>query len=253
MEPKIFDHNSYEYAAHARSAGGRNNGAYWYSKEIVENIIPRVRTDRNWVTINVPGRCYDHSVVFIHNNMFPGKYDWLRGYKDLVLVCGIQETVDNMKERLPMHQVIYLPLSVDLEYLEQFKREKTKDRCFAGRLEKKTDQVPSGCDIIANISRDELLEQMAEYKTVYAVGRCAIEAKVLGCKIGIYDPRFPKDIWEPIDNSDAAWILQRKLDKIDGITDQRKKELKDELAQLFKREKEIKKSLKDLEKEEICL
>lgn len=250
MEPKIFDHNSYEYAAYARRAGGRNNGAYWYSKEIVENIIPKVDTDRNWVTINVPGRCYDHSVVFIHNNMTSSKYDWLKQWKDLVLICGVRQTVDVMQERLPMHRVIYLPLSVDVKYVEQFKRKKTKDACFAGRLDKKTDQIPKGCDCIGNISRDELLPRIAEYRTVYAVGRCAIEAKILGAKIGIYDERFPDDIWEVVDNSEAAWMLQRMLDRIDGVTAEREKKLKDELEKLWEREKEIKRALKELEKEE---
>lgn len=246
---KIFNHDSYEYRNFARSNGGKNNGAYWYSKEITDNIIPRVQTDRNWVTINVAGRCFDHSVVFIHNNLNPSLYDWLKRYKDLVLVCGIETTRDTMQERFPMHQVIYLPLSVDVDYVKRFKRKKTKGACFAGRIEKKTDQVPKGCDVVANISRDELLERMAEYRTVYAVGRCAIEAKVLGCKIGIYDPRFPQDIWEIVDNSESAWILQRKLDKIDGITEQREKALKDELSALWKREKEIKQQLKALKEE----
>lgn len=247
---KIFSHESHEYAARARAKGGQNNGAYWYSKEIVENIIPKIDTDRNWVTINVPGRCFDHSVVFIHNNKTPEKYDWLRRYKDLILVCGVESTVDTMQKRLPMHQVIYLPLSVDVDYVKKFKRPKTKEACFAGRLDKKTDALPKGCDCIGNISRDELLPRIAEYRTVYAVGRCAIEAKVLGAKIGIYDPRFPEDIWGVVDNSEAAWVLQRKLDKIDGITADRKERLEEELASLKRREKEVKKALKELEKEE---
>lgn len=246
---KIFSHESHEYRARAAAKGGKNNGAYWYSREIVENIIPRVQTDRNWVTINVPGRCFDHSVVFVHNNLDPSRYDWLKRYKDLVLACGIESTTEVMRERFPMHQVIYLPLSVDVDYVKGFKREKTKDSCFAGRLDKKTDALPKGCDCIGNISRDELLSLIAEYRTVYAVGRCAIEAKVLGCKIGIYDPRFPQDIWGVVDNSEAAWILQRKLDKIDGITEQREKVLKDELSVLWKREKEIKQQLKALKEE----
>ena len=43
------------------------NGAYYYSKEIVENIIPHVRTNYNWVTINI-NKSLPHSIVFIHNN-----------------------------------------------------------------------------------------------------------------------------------------------------------------------------------------
>lgn len=120
-----------------------------------------------------------------------------------------------MQNRFPMHKAIYLPLSVDTKYVEQFKAKKTKDKCFAGRLEKRTSAIPAGCDILGGIPRDELLARMARYKTVYAVGRCAIEAKVLGCKIGIYDERFPEDIWEVYDTSEAILLLQKELDIID--------------------------------------
>ena len=52
---------------------------------------------------------------------------------------------------------------------------------------------------------------------MYAVGRSAIEAKCLGCRIKPYDKRFPDPrIWKVVDNKDAAKILQRELDKIDG-------------------------------------
>lgn len=216
MKPKIFDHNSREYSLTAMGIGeNRFNGAYYYSKEIVENIIPRIETDRNWVTINVSGRCYDHSIVFIHNNNLPQKYDWLRNYKDLVLVCGVPSTVSKIQERLPMHHAIYLPLSIDTEYVKKFKKKERRGACFAGRLDKKTDQIPKNCDILGNIPREELLEKMSNYYRVYAVGRCAIEAKALGCKIGIYDSRYPKDIWNVMDNETAALILQANLDMID--------------------------------------
>ena len=211
---KIFDHTSYEYRISSINPG-TNNGAYFYSKEIVENIIPRVKTDRNWVTIKVVGRCYDHSIVFIHNNNHPEWYDWLKHYKDLVLVCGVPDTVPKLQERLPMHHVIYLPLSIDTKYVKKFKTKKTKAACFAGRASKKTKDLPDNIDSIQNISRDELLAEIAKYKTVYGVGRVALEAKCLGAKIGIYDSRYPKDIWKVIDNADAALMLQEELDKID--------------------------------------
>ena len=44
-----------------------------------------------------------------------------------------------------------------------------------------------------------------------------IEAKVLGCEILPYDPRFPDpERWKVLDNRDAAVILQKQLDLIDG-------------------------------------
>ena len=61
---------------------------------------------------------------------------------------------------------------------------------------------------------------MAEYETVYAVGRTAIEAKILGCKLKAYDPRFPKvSRWKILDNKKAAKMLQEMLDEIDGTAE----------------------------------
>lgn len=255
--PKIFSHEAYEYIARCRAKGGRGNGAYWYSKEIVDNIIPKVETDRNWITVNIPGRCYDHSVIFIHNNLNANWYKWLNNYEDLVMVCSLDWAKENMEKVCPKHKAILLPLSVDVKHVEQFKTKKTKDAAYAGRLAKldmgvpeERRAIPKGIDILGGLERDDLLKAMAPYKTIYAVGRTAIEAKVLGCNIGIYNALCPEDIWEVIDNSEAAWILQRKLDIIDGVTADREKKLKDELAQLWEREKEIKRALEKLRKEE---
>ena len=64
--------------------------------------------------------------------------------------------------------------------------------------------------------REDLLPRLAVYKRCYAVGRCAIEAKILGCDILPYDRRFPDpSIWQVLDNLEAARILQEKLDEID--------------------------------------
>lgn len=218
----IFDHNSHEYQIRATKVG-LNHGCYYYSKEIVENIIPLVDTDRNWVTVNIPGRCWDHSIVFIHNNLNPNWYRWLKNYKDLVLVCSLPFAVENMKEICPDHKVILLPLSVDVKYVKQFRTKKTKDAAYAGRLAKLNKKVPAerraipdNVDILGGMSREELLKAMAPYRTVYAVGRTAIEAKILGAKIGIYNNLCPEDNWKVIDNRQAAVILQKKLDIIDG-------------------------------------
>lgn len=212
----IFDHNSPEYVRSTEYLGAsRYNGAYYYSIEIVQNIIPKVRTSRNWVTLNSPGCCFDHSVVFIHNNVNPRLYDWLAGYDDLVLVCGIPSTC---KKVAHLGKSVYLPLSIDTEYVRQFSCDKDRDACFAGRLEKaRENRMPQGVDVIGGMPRDELLAQVARYRRCYAVGRTAIEAACLGCEIKFYDQRFrDTSFWKVVDNSEAAEILQGILDGIDG-------------------------------------
>lgn len=215
----IIDHTHRDYLRKWEQIGaGKYNGAFYYSQEIVKNIIPNVETDRNWITVNVQGTGCDHAIVFVHNNAKPSNYDWLRKYDDLVLVCGIKETVKKVSH---LGRAIYLPLSIDVEYVEQFKVEnKTKEAAFVGRKSKlQYGSVPGGVEIISGLPREELLKTMAEFRTVYAVGRVAIEAVVLGCKLKAYDRRYPGvNRWRVIDNRDAARMLQVQLDKIDGRT-----------------------------------
>lgn len=210
----IIDHDYPPYRE-IWSGSGQNkwNGAFFYSKEIVKNIIPNVKTDRNWLTINTRGYCLNNSIVFIHNNKYPENYEWLKKYQNLILVCGIETTV---KKVARFGKAIYLPLSVDVADVEKYKAPKTKKVAFAGRPEKATWAV-GNCDRLQGIPRTELLKAMAQYEQVYAVGRVAIEAKILGCKVLPYDPRFPDpSIWKILDNRDAAKMLQKEIDKIDG-------------------------------------
>lgn len=215
----IIDHTHPAYIRKWQNAGlNQFNGAYYYSQEIVENIIPNIETSRNWITVNVKGVGCDHAIVFVHNNLHPENYEWLKfyGYKDLVLVCGIPETVEKVAH---LGKAIYLPISVDVDYVKQFRvEEKTKGTAFVGRPAKgKGLTLPDDIDYLEGLPREELLRTMAEYKTVYAVGRCAIEAKILGCKLKAYDPRFPKvSRWNILDNKDAVSMLQEELDRIDG-------------------------------------
>jgi hypothetical protein len=151
--------------------------------------------------------------VFIHNNLHPENYEWLSKYSDLILVCGIEETMPKVEH---LGQPIHLPLSVDVKEVRSHKRKKTKETAFAGRFSK-AENIPEHVDRLSGIPRSVLLDRMAEYKKVYAVGRTAIEAKVLGCEILPYDERFPDpERWKVLDNRDASKILQKELDKIDG-------------------------------------
>lgn len=212
----IIDHNRPEYQEIWKNSSNKYNGAFFYSKEIVENIIPKVNTDRNWITVNIQGIGCDHAIVFIHNNLNPEeRYDWLKQYHDLVLVCGIEQTMPKVAH---LGTPIYLPLSVDVAAISQYKTEKTREAAFVGRQIKKYYdgvKLPPNLDYLENMPRQMLLKEMAKYKRIYAVGRCAIEAKVLGCEVRPYDPRFPDtNRWKVIDNSEAAEILQKKLNNI---------------------------------------
>lgn len=215
----IIDHNHPLYRQIWKDSQNKYNGAFFYSKEIVKNIIPNVKTNRNWITVNIPGTGCDHAIVFIHNNLNPqDRYAWLAKYKDLILVCGIKET---MPKVAALGTPVYLPLSVDVANIRQYKARKTKDSAFVGRpIKKHYDGVilPNNIDYIEGLPRTKLLAEMAHYKNIYAVGRCAIEAKVLGCKVKPYDPRFPDpERWRVLDNIDAAKILQKELDKLNNI------------------------------------
>lgn len=212
----IIDHTHPEYLQMWDALRyDKYNGAWYYSQEIVRNIIPNVKTKRNWVTINIPGRCFDDSIVFIHNNLYPELYEWLKHYNNLVLVCGTVKTAERMSMIAPS---FYLPLSVDVEEVKQYRTRKTRGVCFAGRRSK-ADKVRfrEGVDILSGLERPRLLEEMAKYERVYAVGRTAIEAKVLGCEVLPYDDRYPDpSVWQIYDNREAAEMLQKALDEHDG-------------------------------------
>lgn len=215
----IINHDHREYRRRWRIVGkNKFNGAFYYSKEICKNIIPRVRTDRNWITVNLPGYGADHSIVFVHNNLHPENYDWLSKYDDIVLVCGVPETVEKVAH---LGKAIYLPLSIDTEYVDQFRlpAEDRSGTAFVGRPAKRTmpeAKLPAGIRFIEGTPRGNLLAAMARCESVYAVGRCALEAKQLGVEVLPYDSRYPDpEIWQVLDNSEAAEILQRKLNEID--------------------------------------
>lgn len=212
---RIINHDHPKYRRRWERANiNRFNGAFFYSKEICKFMVPLVKTDRNWITVNIPGVAADHSIVFIHNNLHPEHYDHLAGFNDLILVCGIEETVSKVAH---LGKAIVLPLSIDVEDVKKYARPKTKDVAFVGRKAKRKGiYLPPGIDYIEGLPRTKLLPAMAEYKKVYAVGRTAIEAKALGCEILPYDPRFPDPSrWQVIDTREAAAILQEKLDAID--------------------------------------
>lgn len=215
----MITHDSEGYIKLRKKIGkGKHNGCYYYSKEIVDNIIPRVKTWRDWNTVgrDLEGM-HDSMIVFLHDNSTPWNYEWLHKYKDLVLVCSSKYTADSVKYS---GHIILLPMSIDTHYVRQFITKKTKDTCFVGNIwvkQNATQQITGKVDFFGALPREKLLKKLAKYKRAYAIDRCAIEAQVLGCELLELDTRYHCDgVGQVLDNRDAAKILQRELDKIDG-------------------------------------
>lgn len=213
----IINHERPEYLkAAARIGKNKYNGAYYYSKEICDSIIPNIRTDRNWITVNLRADkigC-DHAIFFVHNHPHcPEWYEWLTEHKDLIMVCSSHKDMPKIEH---IGKPVFLPLSVDIEYVKKFRTEKTKDVAFAGRPEKAYGcRLPRDIDYISLLPREEFLSELAKYKRVYAVDRVAIEARILGCEVIPYDYESV-DTGEIIDTSEAVRMLQEELDRIDG-------------------------------------
>lgn len=219
----IIDHTHplYVKKRNAMTKDGKYNGAYYYSREIVKNIIPRVKTDRNWITIRLPEMTShpDHSIIFIHNNRNPNYYEYLKEYHDCILVCSLPSTAENLRF---FGKTIYLPLSIDVKNVEKYKvAKKTKEIAYAGRKMKlgyMNNRVPKGTEVLSGMPQSSLLREMAKYKKIYASGRTAIQAKVLGCQVLPHETNFPDpNFWQVVDNKESAKKLQEMLNVIDGI------------------------------------
>jgi hypothetical protein len=214
----IIDHNHPEYVARYKKLGkAKWNGCYYYSQEIVKNIIPRVKTDRDWNTVgrDVEGM-HDGMIVFLHDNATPWHYDWLKNYKDLVLVCSSTYTYESVQY---WGDPILLPMSIDTEYVKQFRTEKTKDTCFVGNswVRANSNRIPDKVDFFSSMPREELLKAVAPYKRAMAIDRCAQECVVLGCELLPLETRYHcDDVGKVLDNRDAAEMLQQILNAREG-------------------------------------
>ena len=112
---------------------------------------------------------------------------------------------------------ILLPLSVDVASVEKYRvKHKTKDVAYAGRRIKITNQVPKNAEILTELPQSKLIQKMAKFRKVFCVGRTAIQAKILGCEIGVYDNMYPDpSVWKVLDCRDAAQMLQSIINIID--------------------------------------
>lgn len=223
---KIISTTSTSYVFYRRkmfpTGRGAYNGAYFYSKEIVKNIIPNVRTSRSWDTLGMKAcGSTEHAIVFIHHCVnWDRVYGWLDKYKDHIYVVSTYPTYEWFVEH--GKKTILLPLSIDTAYVSQFKSEKTKKACYAGnrwafKREDEDKNIPSYVDFPPkNLPREKLLKFIAQYEELYAIGRCALEGMVLGCKIRPFYRAYPDpSYWKVLDNEDAATLLQRALNMVE--------------------------------------
>lgn len=215
------EHPGYLDLLHKLPKKAQNNGALYYAREIEKNIIPRVKTNRDWNTVgrDLDGM-HDGMIVFLHDNSTPWHYHWLRKYKDLVLVVSSRYTAESVAYS---GHVVFLPMSIDTKYVKQFRAHKTRDICLVGNAWVKQNLrakgIADGVDFLSGLPRQELLEKLARYKEAYAIDRCALEAKTLGCRLLPTPTRYGCTMAvdpEVLDNRDAAELLQRELNKIDG-------------------------------------
>lgn len=224
LKMKIIGADTKEFSeARNRLVHGKYNGAYFYAKEIEQNIIPRVKTDRPWDLLGKRSTgSFDNAIVFLHNNAEHEKIygGWLgKYYKNQIFVVNQPSTERYVKSLgLPC---IYLPVSCDLDYVRKFRTKKTKEVCHVGNrwgwrradIEK---YVPPDVEFAPwDMKRDDLLRFMAPYKKVYAVARCAVEAKALGCEVLKCQSDMDPEDFPMLDNKEAAKILQKELDKYD--------------------------------------
>lgn len=221
-EPQLITHDDPVFQKMRDDLGiHAHNGGYYYSKEIVDNIIPSVQTDRSWITVCIKDKIMPHSIFFVHATETFEQYEWMKALPemDIIAVCSKKSSMLYFEKLRCVSHTIFLPLSVDTKYLKQFKqKKKTKDTCFYGnkwpsRVQYVLPEVSSAPHIQG--AREECLEELAKYKQCYAIDRCALEAKTLGVNVLPTDARFNPDIFRVYDNKEAALILQSQLDYID--------------------------------------
>jgi hypothetical protein len=216
----IQDHNTNEYKiAQARLKSGKFNGAYFYSKEIVDCFIPKIKTSYNWQTINHQ-TAPEHCIVFVHSNNALYRYDYLLTYRDIILVCSTHNSVKELKKK-GHKKVVYVPLSIDTEYLSQFKNEYKNGTIAAGNLWAFTPQtkqffIHNGIKHYHDVEREDLLRLISKSETVYAIGRTAMEAIYLGANVIQPDKEYPVEKYTTyFTQKKAISILKRHIKKFE--------------------------------------
>jgi len=226
MQVKISN-KSPEYIKMREALGyGKYNGAYYYAEEIQNIMLPLLETDRDIYTIHVPNIGSNHALIWAHSNVDIRKtYRHWKNYHDLVFIVSQHRTGMILHNMFPKDRIIYLPLSVDTHYLDQFKYNGSRVGCiyFGNRWAKRNalpNSIPLNATFIHDRPREWCLRMIAQTKDVYASGRCYIESLYLNPN-GTHRVKtsYDSDDLFVLDTRDAVITLQKKLNEIDKITD----------------------------------
>lgn len=201
------------------------NGAYYYSHDIEKYIVPLIKTKR---PINVIGirECggEDNMLVFVHHYLnVREKYQWLSKYRNVVIVSSDYEAD---KELARYGTVIHLPLSINVDEVAKHRvKKKTQKACYYGnpwgfKRKEIAELVPPEVHRFGTMPREKAWDIVAQYRECYAIGLCALEAQVLGCRLKMSRYRYPdpEESFPVLDCKEAARRLQVALDSIDGTT-----------------------------------
>ena len=202
---------------------GVHNGAYYYAKEIEDLILPKIKG--NILIVTAGGTLYksndipDGSVIVCHDNQNPKNAYSKMFKKDILWICSKESTVKKLKKY--GEKAVYVPLSIDTEYVKKFKRKKTKDIAYVGNAwafkREYLNSLPDDIEQLSGMPRESLLKEMAKYKRVIAEGRCFMEAEVLGakCEIPKYDnPKIGAITRTVLDSRDAVKYWREVLEPI---------------------------------------
>lgn len=205
---------------HNKQGVTRNNGSYWYAREIEEIILPQI--DKKLFIVTAAASIYgsheipDNAIVVCHDNRTTVNSYGFLFKKNILWICSKQSTVKTMLKE--GERAIYIPLSIDTEYVKQFNRRKTKEIAFVGNswAFKKSylSTLPKSIAQISNLEREDLLKEMAKYKRVIAEGRCLMEAQALGCKCEVPKYENLESVYvDLLDSRDAIPLWQEALNK----------------------------------------
>lgn len=206
-----------------RGIGNIHNGAHYYGQEIEEFVLPKIKANLFVVTAGgtlQPKKVPDNCVFVCHHNVNPQKVYEQFFERGILWVCSKPSTVEKLKK--VGEKAVYIPLSIDTQYVEKFKTEKTRDIAFVGNFWKfkfrYLESLPDNVHQIGVLPRKRLLEEMAKYKRVIAEGRCNMEAQVLGCEVQLPDYKslnltieldvFPREV---LDIRDAVPLWRAAL------------------------------------------
>lgn len=203
---------------------GKFNGAYYYSQDIENYILPHIQTERPVNTIGIHDCGGENDmIVFVHHYLHPENYKWLKRFKNIIIVSSDYEADKVLKG---FGNVIHLPLSVPVAEVAKHKKKKTQNACYIGnpwsfKQQELRELVPPEVHRFGEMPREQLWDVMAEYKIVYAIGLCAIEAQVLGAKLEMSRYRYPDPAksFPVLDCGDAGKALNIAIKRIeDGET-----------------------------------